>query len=362
MELFYFSKTDDKAQQSAEFLQSAEWGNFLESTGEEIIRVGVREGGSEGERGTGDKKEGKILLAATLVKKIIFNKFFYWYAPRGPIIYAGEFSDSVSDSGRPGYNEVLEFFFQELKKLDRRALFLRFEPLKFKEREFSASEFLFKKTINLQPAQTLILDLNLSEEELLAAMHQKTRYNIRLAEKKGIVIKESAVDKIDVADYAGAADSADLKEFWRLLKTTGERDNFRLHSFSHYEKLLAVNRLVPGFVKLFLAQYEGKNIAAGIFLFYGDQVTYLHGASDNQFRNLMAPYLLQWSLIKYARTEKYRFYDFYGIDEKKWPGVTRFKLGFGGRVVNYPGTYDLIFKPFIYRCYEFLRKLRRFIK
>lgn len=343
MELFYFSKSpeDEKkltdfikrnsAQSGAEFLQSFEWGNFLELGGEEVIRVGVREGEN-------------ILLIATLVKKIIFKNYFYLSAPRGPL----------------GSGSALEFFLTALKKLYRSALFLRFEPLNFEPLNFELgrinakinqaanSKNIFKKTINLQPAKTLILDLNKNEDELLKEMHQKTRYNIRLAEKKGIIIKEGDIN--------------DLKEFWRLLQTTGERDNFRLHSFSHYEKLLAINKTAPGFIKLFMAQYEGKNIAGGIFLFYGNKVTYLHGASDNNFRNLMAPYLLQWALIKKARAENYLAYDFFGIDEEKWPGVTRFKLGFGGRVFNYAGTYDFIFKPAAYRFYEGLRKLRRAIK
>ncbi|MHB8903936.1 MAG: lipid II:glycine glycyltransferase FemX, partial [Patescibacteria group bacterium] len=261
------------------------------------------------------------------------------YAPRGPI----------------GSVQAREFLFKEFNQKNSGALFLRFEPLEFDGQELTGTKFFFRKTIDLQPAKTLILDLKQSEEELLKAMHQKTRYNIRLAEKKGIIIKESEIDK------TGVADSADLKEFWRLLKTTGQRDNFRLHSFSHYEKLLEINKTRPGFIKLFLAQFEGKNIAAGIFSFYGNKVTYLHGASDNKFRNLMAPYLLQFSLIQKARAENYLYYDFYGIDEQKWPGVTRFKLGFGGRVFKYGGTYDLIFKPGFYRLYELFRKLRRLI-
>lgn len=184
-------------------------------------------------------------------------------------------------------------------------------------------------------------------------MHQKTRYNIRLAQKKGVIIKEGSANPDESA--------ADLKEFWRLLQATGERDNFRLHPFSHYEKLLKINSTTPGFIKLFLASYEGKNIAGGIFSFYGDKATYLHGASDNQYRNLMAPYLLQFSLMQKAQKEGYRYYDFYGIDEKKWPGVTRFKLGYGGRVFEYLGTSDFILRPFFYRFYELARKIRRLI-
>ena len=330
MKLFYLSDSaeDQKtltdfikqysSEGGAEFLQSYEWGNLLKTGGEEIIRVGVKE-------------DDDILLIATLVKKIIFQGFFYLYSPRGPI----------------GDIKAIEFLFTELKKINPKAIFLRFEPLSLFSAELFNSRNTFKKTIDLQPAKTLILDLNYSEEELLSSMHQKTRYNIRLAQKKGITIKEGG--------------RGDLKEFWRLLKTTGERDNFRLHSFSHYEKLLKINETTPGFIKLFLASYEGKNIAGGLFSYYGDKVTYLHGASDNEFRTLMAPYLLQFSLIKKAQAENYLYYDFYGIDEKKWPGVTRFKLGYGGRVFKYLGTHDFILRPGIYKLYELIRKLRRLI-
>lgn len=359
MELFYFSKSkeDEKelsdflklnaSESGAEFLQSNEWGDFLELSEEEVIRVGVKEIAPT-DNGQFEKIQSKkILLVATLVKKKILGDYFYWYAPRGPIFNLATADSEAQDNSAAVFkkvsnHEIFEFFLAELKKIDSRALFLRFEP-----QQVSDGNNL-KKTINLQPAETLILDLRKSEEELLAEMHQKTRYNIRLAEKKGIIIKEGNADSPE-----------DLKEFWRLLKTTGERDNFRLHSFLHYEKLLSVNRTAPGFIKLFFAKFEGKNIAGGIFCFYGDKVTYLHGASDNEFRSLMAPYLLQFSLVKKAQAENYLYYDFFGIDEKKWPGVTRFKLGFGGSVFDYAGTYDLILRPFLYRIYEFLRKIRR---
>lgn len=336
MELFYFlNSPEDKenlnilvkkvaGESGSEFLQSFEWGEFLNSEGEEIIRFGVRE-------------KGNILLAATLVKKTISKNIFYWYSPRGPITT----SKAV----------VFNFFIKELKKIDSRALFLRFEPLDFKDWLVENEEdekLSYKKTINLQPAKTLILNLKKSEEELLAEMHQKTRYNIRLAEKKGVVIKEG--------------NSSQVQEFWRLLKATSERDDFRLHPLSHYEKLLSLNDIAPGFIRLFFAEFEGKRIASGIFSFYGNKVTYLHGASDNESRNLMAPYLLQWHLICEAKKEAYNFYDFYGIDEKKWPGVTRFKTGFGGRIFEYAGTYDIIFKPLLYRFYELFRILHRRIK
>ncbi|MFA5024000.1 MAG: peptidoglycan bridge formation glycyltransferase FemA/FemB family protein [Patescibacteria group bacterium] len=308
-----------------EFLQSFEWGELSQAEGEGILRVAAR-----------DNQE--FFGAATLIKKPLFRKLFgrdcfYWYVPRGPI----------------GSKEGIEFLLRELKKIKPRALFVRIEPKEFndgqtgfngKQRGFGYSQ----RTVDLQPKKSLLLDLDKSEAELLAAMAQKTRYNIRLAEKKGVKV--------------ALGSAADISEFWRLMSLTGNRDNFRLHSKKHYQALLDFN---AEFIKLFFASYEGKNIAAGIFCFSGDKVTYLHGASDNEYRNVMAPYLLQWELIKQARRAGYRYYDFFGIDEKRWPGVTRFKLGFGGREVNYPGTFDIVFRPGLYGLYKLVRKVRRII-
>lgn len=293
----------------SEFLLSADWAQLLKIEGANYQQVGVRD------------ENRKLLAVATVVKKSLksLNKS-YLYLPRGPI-------------GEP---LAIKFLLESLSKAEPRAIFIRLEP-----REKLALPNL-RKTINLQPAQTLVIDLAQSEQELLAAMHQKTRYNIRLAEKKGVEIIESD----------------DIQDFWRLLNLTGDRDGFRLHSLKHYQNLLSGDKK---FIKLFFARYQGRNIAAGIFCFFGDKVTYLHGASDNKFRSIMAPYLLQWSLIKMAQEKGYKHYDFYGIDEYKWPGVTRFKLGFSGQVVTYPGTFDLVIKPALYCLYNFLRRLRRLI-
>jgi len=374
MELFYFKQQkqlDDFIKgvshlaevYGAEFLQSWQWGEILEKEGEEILRIGVHQKinqETQNAKMTNGKdeteifgKDSQVLAAITLVKKKLFGTYCYWYAPRGPIINYQLLNAQENISGSTVKNtlekntqDLLKFLFSEIKKINPQALFLRIEP------QININNFKIKKTLDGQPAQTLILDLSLGEDQLLRTMHQKTRYNLRLAEKKGVKISEGSL--------------TDLPEFWRLLNVTGERDNFRLHSLKHYENLISgqaeTNSLDKnGFIKLFLASYEGVNIAGGLFSFYGDKVTYMHGASDNKFRNLMAPYLLQWTLIKKALAENYKYYDFYGIDEEKWPGVTRFKLGFGGRRVNYAGTYDLIFKSFTYFAYNLFRKLKRLV-
>ena len=295
-----------------EFLQSWFWGETTLSGKEEVERFGAEE-------------RGELVALATIIRKPLFGPFSYWYIPRGP----------------RGDRRGVEFILKELKKKKPRAVFVRFEPEDYVHDKEVIKNLV--RTLDWQPAKTLMLDLNLSEDELLQAMHQKTRYNIRLAEKKGVTV------------CPGENSEEDFKEFWRLMSLTGERDGFRLHSFSHYRKLLEADKNI----KLFFATYQGKNIAAGLFCFFGSRATYLHGASDNEARSLMAPYLLQWELIKYAKKNGYQHYDFYGISEEKWPGVTRFKLGFGGFTKDYPGTHDFIFRPGIYHFYEFLRRQRR---
>ncbi|MFA6106068.1 MAG: peptidoglycan bridge formation glycyltransferase FemA/FemB family protein [Patescibacteria group bacterium] len=322
---------------SARFLQSWEWGEFQEKVGFKVFRLAAEE-------------DGKLIAAATLIKKPFFFGKSYFYCPRGPIInfqfpcLAGR--QAISNS---------QLFFNEVKKLadKENCIFLRFEPeTKLKVEDCPEDSGLkIEKSLDVQPSKTIILDLLQSEDELLKNMHPKTRYNIRLAEKKGVKIRE--------------AEPKEFNDFWCLLDDTCERDGFRAHEDKYYDKMLSLgyNRKKGGKtslnIKLFFAVYNSRVIAANIAGFFGDTATYIHGASGNEFRNVMAPYLLQWETIKLAKRLGYRYYDFYGIDEKKWPGVTRFKRGFGGREMDYPGTFDMIFDGTWYYAYKTFRKLRR---
>jgi peptidoglycan pentaglycine glycine transferase (the first glycine) len=155
----------------------------------------------------------------------------------------------------------------------------------------------------------------------------------------------------------GVVGVSDFEKFWSLMSATVNRDGFRLHEKEYYKKMLEVEN-----IKLFFAEHQNNILCAGIFSFFGDTAIYLHGASSDENRELMAPHLLQWELIKKAKSLGCKYYDFFGIDEKKWPGVTRFKRGFGGQEMNYPGTFDIIFDKTKYGVYKFLRKIRRLIK
>jgi len=322
-------------QKHSQFLQAWLWGDFQEKVAGKVFRLGVEE-------------EGKLMAAAAVVKKILPMGKNYFYCPRGPVIGC-----RMSDVG---CRMSAESLFYEIKELARKegAMFLRFEP----EVELKLENWQIEKTLDVQPSKTLILDLNKSEDELLAGMHQKTRYNIRLAEKKGVRLEEAGIESFD--------------KFWELMGQTSDRDDFRLHGIDYYKEMIKLDHRQGGasgtggtggtgkdFIKLFFAKYKGKAIAAGIFSFFGNTATYMHGASSDENRNLMAPYSLQWEAIKLAKAKGYKYYDFFGIDEKKWPGITRFKKGFGGKEKKYPGTFDLAFDPGWYSVYKMVRKVRR---
>ena len=114
-------------------------------------------------------------------------------------------------------------------------------------------------------------------------------------------------------------------------------------------------------IRLYLAEHQSKAVAGAIILLYGDTGYYLHGASDYDQRSLMAPYALHWFIIKYLKTSRQSLaasrYDLWGIDARRWPGVTRFKLGWGGRTVEYPGSFDLPISKFWYLAYRVARKV-----
>jgi lipid II:glycine glycyltransferase (peptidoglycan interpeptide bridge formation enzyme) len=294
--------------QTGIFLQSEEWLAFQEKLGREIYRLGLV-----------DKQNNLSAICGVIQNPLPLGKK-YFYVPRGPV-------------GKP------EALIDEVKKTAQKdgGIFLKIEP----PTEISLPSLL--RAGPLQPRQTLILDLTKSEEELIAAMHEKTRYNIRLAEKKNLILKNGTVDN-----------------FWKLMEETTKRDEFRAHPKKYYEKML---EKITGDgkngmrVELKTVYLDGAPLAAAIVGYFGDTATYLHGASSYEHRNLMAPYFMHWEIIKEAKRLGYKFYDFWGIDEQKWPGVTRFKKGFGGFEINYPGTFDLPINKLWYKIYNLAKKI-----
>ncbi|MFA5051288.1 MAG: peptidoglycan bridge formation glycyltransferase FemA/FemB family protein, partial [Patescibacteria group bacterium] len=293
-----------------QFLQSWQWGEFQKNLGRKIWRMAVYEG-------------SEIIAAALIIKyQLLFNKS-YFYSPRGPIVAKG---DKISN-----FQFLISNLLEKIKELGKEegVIFWRIEPPIIENLKLKIENS--RRVNDIQPSKTVILDLKKTPDEIFAKMHPKTRYNIRLAEKQGVKIYEKTGEGADV--------------FLKLLKETSLRDQFRAHPDNYYSHLLNFN---PQFVRLYVAEYENKILAANLMIFSSKTATYLHGASSNLHRNVMAPYLLHWFIIQEAVKNGYFYYDFWGIDEKKWPGVTRFKKGFNGEEVVYPGTFDLPFSNFWY--------------
>lgn len=183
----------------------------------------------------------------------------------------------------------------------------------------------------IQPRYVFRLYLNSrSEEEMMASFHQKWRYNIRLAVKKGVEVR--ICGKEMVPDFA------------RIMIETGVRDNFATRPPEYFSNML--DNLGEN-CRLYMAFHEGKPIAGTLAILFGDKVWYLYGASSNEHRNLMPNYLLQWSMIQWAIENRCRVYDFRGVsgdlsEDNPHYGLYRFKKGFGGDFTEFVGEYNFI--------------------
>jgi lipid II:glycine glycyltransferase (peptidoglycan interpeptide bridge formation enzyme) len=214
---------------------------------------------------------------------------------------------------------------------------------------------------NVQPPDTVILDLTKEEDTLLSEMKPKWRYNIRLGEKKGVTIRFLEGER-------GAAEGIDL--FYELYLETANRDGIAIHSREYYRDL--VRRVAghspfdkPVSVRVYLAEHEGTTLASIITIFCGTEAVYLYGASSNEKRNLMPAYSLQWRAIRDAKAQGCERYDFYGIPPRDDPthpmyGLYRFKTGFGGSIVHRVGSWDIPLRTFLYGAYGFAEATRAF--
>lgn len=201
---------------------------------------------------------------------------------------------------------------------------------------------------NIQPPRTLVIDIRGVEEETLARMKQKTRYNIRLAEKKGVTVR--AWDDID--------------SFHKMMLVTGGRDGFGVHSFEYYKRVYELFH-PKGMGEILAAEYEGKPLAALFVACNGNRAYYLYGASTDEERNRMPTYLLQWEAMKWSKARGCEEYDLWGVPDEDeatleanfqsrrdglW-GVYRFKRGFGGELKRAAQAMDRVYNPLLYWAY-----------
>jgi lipid II:glycine glycyltransferase (peptidoglycan interpeptide bridge formation enzyme) len=213
---------------------------------------------------------------------------------------------------------------------------------------------------DVQPPDSVVIDLDRPAEAVLEGMKPKGRYNIRLAARKGVA--------------ARLADESELPVFYRLFGETARRDGIAIHSLEYYRTLFSLSREYRSAadgagrnapdVRLYIAGEGGEDLAAIITLFRGKQAVYLYGASSDSRRNLMAPYALQWKAIQDARAAGCREYDLFGIpprDDPEHPmaGLYRFKTNFGGKLIHRCGSWDYPYRPVVKNLFNALEGIRK---
>ena len=295
-------------------LQSWEWGEARKKMGIEVLRL----------------IEGKNCFQLTF-HNIPYIKFKIGYLPRS-IIPSKEMLIFLRDYGKK--NNII---------------FVKLEPFVPSNGKMKQWSNLVKSPHPLFPDWTQILDLTPSEDELLKKMHHKTRYNIRLAENRGVIVKEMSTNE-------------GFQIFAKLYFETCKRQKYFGHNYPYHKTVW--ENLKNGISHILIAYYKDIPLAAYELFYFKDALYYVYGGTSEQQRNLMASNLLMWETIRLGKKLGAKKLDMWGSLPPKynlsdsWAGFTRFKEGFGGKFVKFIGSYDLIINPFAYRLYNFLFNFR----
>lgn len=321
---------------AGDFQQAWEWGDLKARTGWVPLRVAVEE-------------QGAIVAGMQVLQRQAPGGRCLFYGARGPLVPAD----------RP---DLLAGLLDQVRALarQRRALALKVDPAVPAPDEAFVGQLTslgFRPAPNMthfggvQPRYVMKVDIGMTEEALLASFHPKWRYNIRLAEKKGVQIRPGTRD--------------DLPAFYEVLQETCRRDGFAVRGLSYYEHMWDLI-LAPGLGGLFLGTVGDELICGAITLALGPQAWYVYGASSNHLRNTMPNHLLQWEMMKWAQARGCTVYDMRGVaretgeggEEGGLHGLNRFKRGFGAAYVEYVGEFDLVTSPLWYMAYNQAQRLR----
>lgn len=289
-------------------LQSSAWGEFRKRMGIDVVRL-----------------EG---IGQLTFHRIPHTPFTIGYVPKGPMPTAATLP-KLAMIGK-----------------QKRAIFIQLEP-----NVTAHSKIKIPKSKLLQPSHhplftkyTFVLDLTKSEEELLKAMHQKTRYNIKLAQRHGVMVKE---------DNSQEA----FEHYLKLNKETTDRQGFYAHNESYHRTMWQVLH-DAGIAKLFTATFGGTVLAAWIVFVWHDTIYYPYGASSREHREVMAPTAMLWEISRWAKKHKLKYFDLWGSlgpdpdPHDPWYGFHRFKEGFNPNLVEFIGSYDLVINKPLYELYK----------
>jgi lipid II:glycine glycyltransferase (peptidoglycan interpeptide bridge formation enzyme) len=325
------------------FLQSALWGRFKSRFGWNARAFSV-------DWNQGAERPGAERPLLTLSRRIapFLSMTYIPWGPELPAVFPND----------PQRALAVEELARALRPFLHSA-FIRFDPPWFDSdgRTLLAGKFR-RAGADIQPPDTVLVDLTPPLDEILAAMKPKCRYNIGLAQKRGVIVREQDAPGIEI--------------FYRLLTETALRDGIAVHNIEYYRALFEESQgeshsTIPIQLRLYTAEHENDDLAAIVTLFRGKQATYLYGASSNIKRNLMAPYALQWKAMQDAKAFGCTVYDLFGIPPDESPehpmaGLYRFKTGFGGAIVRRPGSWDYPYKPVLHALFKNAEILRKKIR
>ncbi len=329
---------------NASFTQAWFFGEWQKAMGREVIRFEI-------------KNDSEISGFFQVIKYSLFTRRSFsvggpfsesfLYIPHGPVLKETSYLN----------DEFLKTFRDKLSKIAKKenAVFVRFDTFPKTENNFKNY---FKKTPTshyhsscFQPKYEWILNIEKSEEELLNNMHPKTRYNIGLAERKGIKVE------IILQNFNGSTlltMNKYFNDFYKLLEETAKRDNFNLHPKNYYQNIF--NMLNQNDAFLAVAKYDNKILAINLILLFGNMAFFMLGGSSDEHKNLMFSHLAQWEAAKEAKRRGFKIYNFGGVDSdgeyETFGGISIFKKRFGGKLLEYSDSYDLVLKPFWYFLYS----------
>jgi lipid II:glycine glycyltransferase (peptidoglycan interpeptide bridge formation enzyme) len=329
-------------------MQTSNWGKLKSDFGWDVARIIANN----------DATQRSNRVGAQILFRRLPLGFTIAYIPKGPVC-------AQLDSVGCLESDTLWSEVDSICK-KRKSIFLRVEPdswqvdaepSKTKQEQKEASHMGFSRgEDSIQPSRTLLVDIKASEDQILGRMKQKTRYNIRLAIRKGVIVHSSS----------------DLDVFHKLMVVTGGRDAFGIHSIDYYQK--AYDLFHPrGECEIFMAEFDGEPMATLMVFARGKRAWYFYGASDNKHREKMSPYLLQWTAMRWARSKGCALYDLWGVPDEDedtleanftarsgglW-GVYRFKRGFGGQLRRAHGPWDRVYQPVLYTFYRWWTSVRK---
>ena len=297
------------------------------------------------------KQNGRLVAGTQILfKSIAMRMARMAYIPHGPLVN-WEDAEQVAVL----INQIDQAVYQY------RAGILKIEPMTWQHTlppgvwdTVTQTHDLVTDTDTLQPPQTILVDLTASEDEILGRMKQKTRYNIRLAGRKGVTVRQGS--------------AADLPAFNRMIQITGERDGFGVRAPEYYREAYNIFQETDQ-VALFVAEYEERPLAAVMAFRNGPLALNLFSASNNEERNRMPNYAVQWAVMQWAKAQGCTQYDLWGVPDAAeetledefqersdglW-GVYRFKRGFGGELFRTVGTADRVYNQRLYWLYKWRR-------